>query len=160
MFKDMTPTAWAEVIGGFFIFLYVLIQVVQKIIDHSKWGQERKAEKEAKKLEEAHAQYKKFTDEFVSSFVPPLVQQFADQDEKLFFFFYQLTKSSNDMLRQSMTNIYYKYIPYKKILNYDKECFLKLYEDYTSQGGNSYIQDIYNELKTWDVVLKKEELKS
>lgn len=158
MFKDMTPTAWAELIGGFFIFIYVIVQVIQKLVDRSKWGQRMKEEKEKKKIEAAHAQYKQFTDEFVASFVPPLMKQLTDQDKKLFEKMDQLTKSSNDLLRQSMTNIYYKYLPYKKILNYDKECFLKLYEDYTSQGGNSYIQDIYNELKTWNVVLKKEEL--
>lgn len=158
MFEVMTPSAWAETIGGIFIFVYFLIQVVTKIVDHTKWGQERKNEREKEKEEKAHKQYQRFTDEFVNSFVPPLVQQFKDQDEKLFQKIDQLRNSSNDLLRKDMTDIYYKYLPYKKILQYDKECFIKLYDDYTKQNGNSYIQHIYTELMSWEVVLKKEEL--
>lgn len=158
MFDSMSPQSWAEFIGGIFIFIYFLIQVGQKIINSTKWGQERKAAKEKEKLEKAHEQYQRFTDEFVNSFVPPLVQQFKDQDEKLFQKIDQLRNSSNDLLRKDMTDIYYKYLPYKKILQYEKECFIKLYDDYTRQDGNSYIQHIYTEMMSWEVVLKKEEL--
>ena len=84
MFEVMTPSAWAETIGGIFIFVYFLIQVVTKIVDHTKWGQERKNAREKEREEKAHKQYQRFTDEFVNSFVPPLVQQFKEQDEKLF----------------------------------------------------------------------------
>lgn len=158
MFKDMTPAAWAELVGGFFIFIYILVQVIQKLVDRSKWGQKLKEEKESKKLEAAHEQYRKFTDEFVSSFVPPLVQPFKEQDEKLLQKIELLTSSSNDLLRKDMTDIYYKFLPYKKILQFEKECFIKLYDDYVKQGGNSYIQHIYAEMMEWEVVLKKEDL--
>lgn len=158
MLNSMSPQAWAEFIGGIFIFAYFMIQVVQKIVNSTKWGQERKAEKEKEKLEKAHEQYQKFTDEFVNSFVPPLVQQFKDQDEKLFQKMDQLKNSSNDLLRKDMTDIYYKYLPYKKILQFEKECFIKLYDDYVKQDGNSYIQHIYAEMMEWEVVLRKEDL--
>lgn len=154
----MSPMNWAQLIGGLFILLYLLVDVFRKLTDHSKWGQARKQEKETRQREAALKQYKEFTAEFVESFVPPLVKKFTEQDEKLFNKMEQLTQSSNDLLRKEMTSIYYKYLPYKKILQYDKECFIKLYHNYIAQGGNSYITDIYNELKDWEVVLTREDL--
>ena len=158
MFKDMTPAAWTELVGGFFIFIYILTDVIKKLIDRSKWGQKLKEEKEQKKREAAHKQYKEFTEEFVQSFVPPLMKQLTDQDEKLNSKIDLLTKSSNDLLRMDMNEIYYRYLPYKKILDYDRKCFIKLYDDYVDQGGNSYIQDINTELRSWEIVATKEDL--
>lgn len=154
----MTPAAWAELVGGFFIFIYILTDVIRKLVDRSKWGQKVKEEKEIEKREAAHKQYKEFTEEFVQSFVPPLMKQLTDQDEKLNSKIDLLTKSSNDLLRKDMTDIYYMYLPYKKILDFDRKCFTKLYDDYTAQGGNSYIQDINTELRSWEVVATKEDL--
>lgn len=154
----MTPAAWAELVGGFFIFIYILTDVIKKLVDRSKWGQKMKEEKELQKREAAHKQYKEFTDEFVKSFVPPLMQQLVDQDEKLNDKIDKLTKSSNDLLRMDMNEIYYKYLPYKKILDYDRKCFIKLYDDYVDQGGNSYIQDMNKELRSWEVVATEDDL--
>ena len=42
----MTPAAWAELVGGFFIFIYILTDVIKKLVDRSKWGQKVKEEKE------------------------------------------------------------------------------------------------------------------
>lgn len=158
MFEKITPSQWAEIIGGLFIFIYFLIQVIEKTINHTKWGKERKQEKDKEKEKQAHEQYKRFTNDFVESFVPPLIKQFTEQDEKLLEKLDKLTQSSNDLLRKDMTDIYYKYLPYRKILQYDKESFLKLYHDYAAQGGNTYITDVYNELKDWEVVLREEDL--
>jgi hypothetical protein len=36
----MSPINWAEAIGGLFIFIYFLIDIIRKITDHSKWGRE------------------------------------------------------------------------------------------------------------------------
>ena len=154
MFANMSPNDWAQSIGGLLILVYFLYQIIEKLIGKSKWGQNRKQKKE----EAALAQYQKFTQDFVNQFVPPLMDQLNEQDEKLFKKIDQLKTSSNDLLRKDMTDIYYKYLPYKKILQYDKECFLKLYHDYASQDGNSYMKDVYEELKEWPVVLSKEEL--
>ena len=158
MFANMSPSAWAELVGGVFIFIYFMIQVVQKIVNSTKWGKERKEERDKEKLERAHEQYQRFTDDFVKSFVPPLMKQLTDQDERLLENINLLKSSSNDLLRKDMTDIYYKYLPYKRILQFEKECFIKLYDDYVKQGGNSYIQHIYAEMMSWEVVLKKEEL--
>lgn len=154
MFTNMSPSDWAQSIGGLLILIYLLYQIIEKLIGKSKWGQNRKQKKE----EAALKQYQKFTQDFVNQFVPPLMDQLNQQDEKLFQKIDQLRTSSNDMLRKEMTDIYYKYLPYKKILQYDKECFLKLYYDYAAQDGNSYIKDVYEELKEWPVVLSKKDL--
>ena len=112
----MSPSAWAELVGGVFIFIYFMIQVVQKIVNSTKWGKERKEERDKEKLEKAHEQYQRFTDDFVKSFVPPLMKQLTDQDERLLENINLLKSSSNDLLRKDMTDIYYKYLPYKRIL--------------------------------------------
>ena len=57
-----------------------------------------------------------------------------------------------------MTDIYYRYLPYKKILQYDKKQFIRLREDYKAQDGNSYIDEIWKEIQNWTVVESREEL--
>jgi hypothetical protein len=42
-------------------------------------------------------------------------------------------------MRYNMNRIYYKYQPYKKILEYDKKAFMKFYKDYHQMGGNTWI---------------------
>ena len=59
-----------------------------------------------------------------------------------------------------MNNIYYKYRPYKKILDCDKKAFLKLYADYHSAGGNTWIDSLYKEVITWETVEFEYELKT
>ena len=70
-----------------------------------------------------------------------------------------LTKSSNDILRREIVKIYYRYLPYKKIPRFDKESLLKMVNDYFEQKGNSFIQDLYDEIKEWEVVESIEDLK-
>jgi hypothetical protein len=55
-------------------------------------------------------------------------------------------------MRLEICRIYYKYLPYKKILQYDKESVAKLYEDYHQQGGNTFIDGVWNEIKEWEVI--------
>lgn len=63
-----------------------------------------------------------------------------------------LNASQLDVLRYNMNKIYYKYRPYKKILSADKKAFIKLYNDYKPMGGNSWIDALYNEVVTWEIV--------
>ena len=58
-----------------------------------------------------------------------------------------------------MVNIYYSCLPYKKILYYDKEVLIKLHEDYERQGGNTFVEELWDEIKTWTVVRNVEDLK-
>lgn len=71
-----------------------------------------------------------------------------------------LNQSQLDMMRYDMNKIYYKYRPYKKILSADKKAFIKIYNDYKSMDGNTWIDALYAELKDWLIVEDADELKS
>ena len=70
-----------------------------------------------------------------------------------------LTQSQMDMMRYDMNRIYYKYHQYKKILSADKKAFIKIYHDYKSMNGNTWIDALYAELKDWPIVEDWSELK-
>ena len=69
-----------------------------------------------------------------------------------------LNQSQLDMMRYNMNKIYYKYRPYKKILNADKKAFIKIYNDYKSMDGNTWIDSLYAEVKEWPIVEEEQEL--
>ena len=71
----------------------------------------------------------------------------------------QLNNSQMDVMRYDMNRLYYKYRPYKKILDCDKKAFIKLYSDYHEMGGNTWIDALYTEVKTWEIVEDESELK-
>lgn len=71
-----------------------------------------------------------------------------------------LNVSQLDMLRYNMNRLYYKYRPYKKILDADKQAFIKLYHDYKDMHGNTWIDSLYNEVVDWPIVASQDELKS
>lgn len=62
----------------------------------------------------------------------------------------QATKS-NDlmMLRHSILLIYFTYNKEKEIPEAQYESMLGLYDVYTSLGGNSFVSDKVNEIKSW-----------
>lgn len=68
--------------------------------------------------------------------------------------------SQLDILRYNMNRLYYKYRPYKKILDADKQAFMKLYHDYKEMHGNTWIDSLYNEVIEWPIVASQEELKN
>ena len=55
-------------------------------------------------------------------------------------------------LRNDMLQIYYKHLDTKTLRQYEYENFVMLYEAYKALGGNSFIDKIYNEIKTWKVI--------
>ena len=55
-------------------------------------------------------------------------------------------------LRSDMLRIYYHHREEKKIRQYEYENFLMLYEGYKALKGNSFIDKIYGEIKTWEVI--------
>ena len=115
----------------------------------------KKIEAEKKRQEEI---VQKTTEKVAEQILTPIIATFEEknriQDEKL----EMLIKSSNDMLRKDIVRIYYKYLPYKKILQYDKEFVCAVYQDYHAQGGNSFIDGIMKIIRTWLVVSTEDEL--
>lgn len=55
-------------------------------------------------------------------------------------------------LRSDMLQIYYHNREKKVIRQYEYENFVMLYEAYKALGGNSFIDKIYSEVKTWQIV--------
>lgn len=55
-------------------------------------------------------------------------------------------------LRSEMLRIYYHNREIEKIRQYEYENFVMLYEAYKALKGNSFIDKIYAEVKTWDVL--------
>lgn len=56
------------------------------------------------------------------------------------------------LLRSEMLRTYYKHNQVKKIRQYEFENFIKLYEAYKSLGGNSFIDEINEEIREWEVI--------
>lgn len=66
-----------------------------------------------------------------------------------------IVKIANGMkcqLRTEMLRTYYHNKDREKIRQYEYENFIKNYEAYKALKGNSFIDKIYTEVKTWEVV--------
>ena len=66
-----------------------------------------------------------------------------------------ISKVSNGtkcQLRSEMLRIYYHHLDEKIIRQYEYENFVFLYEAYKALKGNSFIDKIYTEVKTWKIV--------
>lgn len=55
-------------------------------------------------------------------------------------------------LRSEMLRIYYHHKDSEKIRQYELENFVMLYEAYKSLKGNSFIDKIYKEVMSWEVI--------
>lgn len=56
------------------------------------------------------------------------------------------------LLRDRMLRIYYHCKDQKKIRQYELENFVMLYEAYKALKGNSFIDEIYEKVTSWEVV--------
>lgn len=67
-------------------------------------------------------------------------------------FIYNLTNGMKCQLRSDMLHVYYAHKDEKKIRQYEMENFVYLYKAYKALKGNSFIDKIYQEVMTWEVV--------
>ena len=65
---------------------------------------------------------------------------------------FNLIKGMKCQLRSDMLHIYYQYMDDKRIRQYELENFVYLYKAYKALHGNSFIDKIYKEVMTWEVV--------
>lgn len=63
-----------------------------------------------------------------------------------------ITEGQRCQLRSDMLITYYRHKDDRRIRQYERENFDKLYQAYKALGGNSFIDDIKEEVKTWEVV--------
>ncbi len=64
----------------------------------------------------------------------------------------KISNGTKCQLRSEMLRIYYHHYEIKEIRQYEYENFVMLYEAYKALKGNSFIDKIYGEVKTWKVV--------
>lgn len=64
----------------------------------------------------------------------------------------QIDVAQLDLMRNEIVKIYYKRQDVKELYQYERESLDKMYEGYHAGGGNSFIEDIYSEMRHWKVV--------
>lgn len=68
-----------------------------------------------------------------------------------FFGMRDIYEGQKCLLRADMLRTYYKHCDDQSIRQYEKENFIYMYEAYKALGGNSFIDQIYHEVKSWKV---------
>ena len=64
----------------------------------------------------------------------------------------QIANGTKCQLRSEMLRIYYHHHRSGEIRQYEYENFVFLYEAYKALKGNSFMDKIYTEIKSWDIV--------
>ena len=64
----------------------------------------------------------------------------------------KISNGTKCQLRSEMLRIYYHNAESKRIRQYEYENFVFLYEAYKALKGNSFIDKIYTEVKTWEII--------
>lgn len=64
----------------------------------------------------------------------------------------KISNGTKCQLRSEMLRIYYHHRECKEIRQYEYENFVFLYEAYKALKGNSFIDKIYKEVKSWEIV--------
>lgn len=65
---------------------------------------------------------------------------------------WKIANGTKCQLRSEMLRIYYHHHDDKKIRQYEYENFVFMYEAYKALKGNSFIDKIYKEVQTWEVI--------
>lgn len=73
------------------------------------------------------------------------VQQTREEQERI-------AEGQRCLLRNDMLDIYYANQESKTIRQYAYQNFVLLYEAYKALKGNSFIDKIYDEVKSWEVI--------
>lgn len=64
----------------------------------------------------------------------------------------KISDGAKCQLRSEMLRIYYRHHEDGKIRQYEYENFVYCFEAYRAMRGNSFIEKIYKEVQTWDVL--------
>lgn len=145
----------ASSLGGIGLLIYFLSSTCVKLFSDQQWFKKLKAKKVAEEKQKRQEEFEEFARSFSNQILAEVNETNRQQNEKID----QLIQSSNDVLRREIVKIYYKYRPYKRILQYDREALSFMFEDYSAQGGNSFVHALMDEMRTWDVVNTEEELR-
>jgi len=156
---DLTTIAsFIVLIGAVVVAITNIIKFIRKpgllIKKRIKESEERDRARAREELQKCSHEITNQTVEQLS----PLLKQITDTNEKqtkeistLNNNMAKVTQSMNDLLRQRITDIYYKYRDVKRIPLYISENLHELYKDYKCNGGNKYIDKIYARMECWEV---------
>lgn len=64
----------------------------------------------------------------------------------------KISEGTKCQLRSEMLRIYYNHRETGEIRQYEYENFVMLYEAYKALRGNSFIDKIYKEVQSWEIV--------
>lgn len=64
----------------------------------------------------------------------------------------RITDGARCQLRSDMLRTYYRHRETETIRQYEYENFVMSYEAYHALGGNSFVDKIYKEVQTWEVL--------
>ncbi|MBR5473066.1 MAG: hypothetical protein IKU82_03660 [Clostridia bacterium] len=64
----------------------------------------------------------------------------------------KISDGTKCQLRSEMLRIYYHNHASERIRQYEYENFVFLYEAYKALGGNSFIDKIYKEVQSWEII--------
>ena len=64
----------------------------------------------------------------------------------------KISNGTKCQLRSEMLRIYYRHKDEEKLRQYEYENFVMLYEAYKALGGNSFIDKIYEEVHSWEII--------
>ena len=64
----------------------------------------------------------------------------------------KISNAQRCQLRSEMLRTYYHHVEEKEIRQYEYENFVALYEAYKVLKGNSFIDKIYKEVQSWEVI--------
>lgn len=83
----------------------------------------------------------------------PLAAIFASIMGVLSFANARATKLAQaDLLRNEITKIYYKRQKVGKLYEYERKSLDLMYDGYAKTGLNTFVHDIYQEMRTWTIV--------
>lgn len=137
------------------VIIYLIIQGIRYGITLRREGKlliDEGNTKRNKREEIAKAKRQQEIVEVIESTIVPKLDNIKDDIKKL-------SSSERDLLRREINIIYFRYLPYKKIPKEEKQQLIFLFQDYHNLDGNSYVQDIYNTMMSWEVVQDYSDLK-
>lgn len=127
-------------IGG----LSGIIAIIKAITEPFSGKSDEKVKQLIKEVIQEHDNEKeRKTDEKIMSVKDDIIKEMEEH-------FKTINENDTTILRHEITSLYFKYKDSKKIPNYEKQNWLKMYERYRALGGNSYIVEITEKMKEWE----------
>ena len=83
--------------------------------------------------------------------VRAMMQQLTAAQESNQAMMENFKESQLSLLRDSITQLYFKYLPDKQVPAYGRKDMVNLFEAYEKLGGNSYVKTVYEEFMDWPV---------